>query len=162
VLLAVLLAAASCRSGGQDANAHGAILLYSAFISGGAAPLADTLAVFDDGWARYHLVGRSPRWTKLNAETFARVSRVRSALLPLMPETPTVRICCDAPELIIDLAKAPSELGQIEFKQLITYPVTETPSLQLELEELVKLRNHLAHLIDPRYALEVARQAGGT
>jgi hypothetical protein len=153
--LAFVILAASCVSVRDEPLAHGRVILYTTFTSGGDAPLVDSLAVFEDGFARYHLVGRSPRWIKIGVSQQREAESLRDELRPIVPIQPMQRVCCDDPELFVDLEKRPDSMAEIEPKQLIVYPSRSSSSLPLPVQHLIAWRNRLAHSVGGRYWLRV-------
>jgi hypothetical protein len=116
---------------------------------------SSSVPVFEGGFARYHLVGRSPRSFRFEASDLLKVNRLRETLGPLIPSQPTQRRCCDSAEFFVDLEKGPSMLGAIEPNQLIVYPSQSSSELPPEIKRLITWRNCAARSIAGRHSLSV-------
>jgi hypothetical protein len=118
----LVLGLATCASVTPRSSSHGRIVLYAGYISGGVAPLSQSLAIYEDGAVRFDTPGRRPAWARLKIRDRLAFASAIEAARKTIDALPASWVCCDVAQVSLDFNKSPESLPMMEPKHVLGHP----------------------------------------
>jgi hypothetical protein len=157
ILLPVSIPAAGHQRKLKSSAASRLVLVQTLYVSGGDAPRAQSLIVFDGGYVRLRNTGSTPVWRKMSHSDWQRLKAVVSSteFSAQVADLPRRFACCDTPEVAIVLGGKNDDVDKVVNPPSV--PTSTIGAVAPSVRHFLQLRDELGTKLFGRTYLRLQR-----